>query len=48
MKLYESPTTKELKKKHSFRPVAGAKMGFWMERTHSKAVAGGVGEAADI
>ena len=27
IKLYGSPTTKELKKKHSFRPVGGAEMG---------------------
>ena len=27
IKMYGSPTTKELKKKHSFRPVGGAEMG---------------------
>ena len=27
IKLYGSPTTKELKKKHSSRPVGGAEMG---------------------
>ena len=29
MKLYGSPTTKELKKKHSSRPVEGVEMGGW-------------------
>ena len=37
IELYGSPTTKELKKKHSSRPVGGA------ERTCSKAAAGGQG-----
>ena len=37
--LYGSPTTKELKKKHSSRLVGGAK------RTHGKAAAGGPGRA---
>ena len=40
-KLYGSPTTKELKKKHSTKPVEGAEMGSWAERTHGKAAAGG-------
>ena len=31
IKLYESPTIKELKKKHSSRPVGGVKMGSWSE-----------------
>ena len=39
MKLYGSPTTKELKKKHSSRTGGGA------ERTHSKTAAGGPGQA---
>ena len=39
-KLYGSPTTKELKKKHSSRPIGGAETGSWAERTLSKAVAG--------
>ena len=37
IKLYGSPTTKELKKKHSSRLVGGVK------RTHGKVVAGGLG-----
>ena len=28
--------TKELKKKHSSRPIGGAEMGSWAERTHGK------------
>ena len=44
IKLYGSPTTKELKKKHSSRPE-GAETGSWAERTHSKVAAGGLGEA---
>ena len=43
IKLYGSPTTKELKKKHSSRLVGGAEMGSWVERTHSKAAAEGRG-----
>ena len=39
--LYGSPTTKELKKKHSFRQVGGAEMSSWAERTHGKVAAGG-------
>ena len=38
---------KELKKKHSSRPVGGAETGSQVERTRSKAVAGGSGEVAD-
>ena len=44
-KLYGSPTTKELKKKHSPRPVGGAETGSGAERTHGKAGAGGLGSA---
>ena len=36
-KLYGSPTTKELKKKHSSRLVRGAEMGSSGERAHHKA-----------
>ena len=32
IELYGSPTTKELKKKHSFRLVGGAEMGSWGRR----------------
>ena len=45
--LYGSPTTKEIKKKHSPRPVGGAEPGSWAERTHSKAAAGRPSEVAD-
>ena len=45
IKLYGSPTTKELKKKHSSRPVGGVKMGGRAERTHGKEAAGGLGWA---
>ena len=38
IELYGSPTTKELKKKHSSRPVGGVEMGSWAERTHGKVV----------
>ena len=41
IELYGSLTTKELKKKHSSRPVGGAEMGSRVERTHGKVVAGG-------
>ena len=37
IELYGSLTTKELKKRHSSRPVGG------VERTHGKEVAGGTG-----
>ena len=39
--MYGSPTTKEIKKKHSSRLVGGA------ESTHGKAAAGGPGEVVD-
>ena len=45
IKLNGSLTTKELKKKHSSRPVGGAETGSQVERTHSKAVTGGPGKA---
>ena len=45
MELYGSPTTKELKKKHSSRLVGGAEMGSREEKTHGKAAAGGPGLA---
>ena len=35
--------TKELKKKRSSRPVGGAEMGGWVERTSGKVGAGGLG-----
>ena len=41
--MYGSPTTKELKKKHSSRLVGGAEMGSWAESTRGKA--GGMGQA---
>ena len=43
IKLYGSPTTKELKKKHSSRLVGGAETGSQADRIHGKAVAGGAG-----
>ena len=43
--MHGSPTTKELKKKHSSRLVGGAETRSWAERTHGKAVAGGLGWA---
>ena len=36
-----SPTTKELKKKHSSRLAEGAEIGSWAESIHGKAGAGG-------
>ena len=45
IELYGSQTTTELKKKHSPRPAGGAETGSWVERTHSKAAAGGPGWA---
>ena len=45
IELYGSPTTKELKKKHSPRPVGGVEMDSWAERTCGKAAAGGPGWA---
>ena len=47
IELYGSPTTKEIKKKHSSRLVRGAEMGSQVERTPSKAGAGGPSEVAD-
>ena len=43
IKLYGSPTTKELKKKHSSRPVGRAETVSQAERTHGKAMAGAQG-----
>ena len=43
--MYGSLTTKELKKKHSYRPVGGVETGSWAVRTCSKAAAGGPGQA---
>ena len=44
MELYISPTTKELKKKHSFRLVGGVEMGSWSgEDTWQGGVGGGSG-----
>ena len=40
IELSESPTTKEIKKKHSSRQVGGAEMGSRVERTRGKAAAG--------
>ena len=45
MELYRSPTTKELKKKHSSRPAGEVEVDSWAERTRGKAAAGGPGEA---
>ena len=45
IKLYESLTTKELRKKHSSRLVGGTEVDNWVERTHGKAMAGGPGWA---
>ena len=42
---YVGPTTQELKKKHSPRPVGGVEIGSQAERTHGKAAAGVPGEA---
>ena len=43
IELYGNPTTKELKKKHSFRLVGGAETSSWAERMHGKVVARGYG-----
>ena len=43
IKLYGSPTTKELKKKHSSRPVGGQRQAARVEKTHNKAAAGRLG-----
>ena len=45
--MYGSLTTKEIKKKHSSRPVGGTQTGSQSERTHSKAVAGRPSEMAE-
>ena len=45
--MYGSPTTKEIKKKHSSRPVGGAEMGSRAERTRGKVVTGRPSEVAD-
>ena len=47
IELYGSPTAKELKKKHSSRPVGGVKTGSWVERTPGKVAAGGLRNAVD-
>ena len=47
IELYENLTTKELKKKHSSRPVGGAETGSWAERTRSKMAAGGLSKVVD-
>ena len=44
IKLYGSLTTKELKKKYSSRLVGGVETGSGVERTCSKAAAGGPGQ----
>ena len=43
LELYGSPTTKKLKKKHSFRLVGGAEMGSRAESMSVKAAARGPG-----
>ena len=43
IELYRSLTSKQLKKKHSPRPVGGVEMGSREERTCSKAAPGGAG-----
>ena len=43
IKLYGSLTAKELKKKHSLRPVDGVEKGICGERMHGKVSAGGPG-----
>ena len=47
IKLCGSLTTKEIKKTHSSRPVGRAETGSWVERTLSKAVAGGPSAGVD-
>ena len=47
MELHGSSTTKEIKKKHSPRPVGGAETGSGAERTCSKAEAGGLSKVVD-
>ena len=39
--------TKEIKKKHSSRPVGGTETGSQEERTHGKVAAGGPSKVAD-
>ena len=46
IELYGSPTTKELKKKHSFRLVGGVEMGNQEEWTCGKVAAGRLREVA--
>ena len=46
IKVYGSLTTKEIKKKHSSRPVEGVETS-WAERTRGKARAGRDSEVAD-
>ena len=43
IELYGSLSTKELKKKHLPRHVGGAETGSWVESTHSKVAARGLG-----
>ena len=43
IELYGSPTTKEIKKKHSPRRAGGVETGSRVERTHSEVEAGGAG-----
>ena len=43
IKLYGSLTNKELKKKHSLRPIEGRRWADRAERTQGKAIAGGPG-----
>ena len=45
IELYGNLTTKELKKKHLSRPVGGAETAASVEKTRSKVVAEGPGEA---
>ena len=45
--MYGNLTTKELKKKHSSRPVGDSEMGSRAERMHGKVVAGGPSEVVD-
>ena len=45
--MYGSQTTKEIKKKHSSRPVGGAENGTPVERTRGKVAAGGPSKVAD-
>ena len=47
IEFYGSLTTKELKKKHSSRPVGRVEMGIQAERTLGTVVASGPGEVVD-